>query len=81
MNSPPRLPGDIPLMSIVYLYNFWKVLGFIDTEGGEIIDPGDPCSSRFPENYSNFYIHSVVLPLVLVRYFNTCDKIDNHNRM
>ena len=29
----PRVPGDRPLMTIVYKYNSMKVLGFISTEG------------------------------------------------
>ena len=51
MKSTPRVPGDRPLMVIVYKNISLKVLGFIVTEGGGSTDPDDPCLSLFPGNY------------------------------
>ena len=70
MKITPRVPIDIPPMDIWYKYNSQKVLGFIATEGGGGAEPSDPYLSRFPNNYYNIYIISVVFHTVLVRYFN-----------
>ena len=56
MKMNARFPGDRPLITIVYKYNFWKVLGFISTEGDRSTDPSDTYSSHFPDTYSNFSI-------------------------
>ena len=81
MNSTPRVPGNRPLMAIGYKYNSRKFLEFISTEGYGSTEPCDPYSSFFPDNYFNVYIPPTVLPCVLGRYFNSCNGIDNHNRM
>ena len=80
MKSHQRPPVDITLILILYHYNSWKFLGFIDTDGCGSTDPGDPCLSRFSENDSNFYIYPVFIPQNIVGYFNTCNTIDNYNR-
>ena len=51
MNITPRVPGGIKLLNIGYKYNSRKFLGFIDTEGARITEPGDPYLSRFPKIY------------------------------
>ena len=51
-------------MTIGYKYRYWKVQGFISTEGVVSTDPGDPYSSSFPDTYYN-YIFPVVLPCIL----------------
>ena len=51
LKSTPRVPIEIPLMTIGYKYNSRKVLGFIATEGGRITESGDPYLSRFPDIY------------------------------
>ena len=42
MNITTRVPGDRPIMDIVYSYKFWKGNGFISTEGIGSTNPGDP---------------------------------------
>ena len=42
MRISPRVPGYIPLMSILYKYIYQKFLGFIDTEWGVSTVPGVP---------------------------------------
>ena len=42
MNSMSRVPGERPLMTIGYKYNYRKVLGFISAEGTGSTDTGDP---------------------------------------
>ena len=81
LKSNPRVPGDIPLMSIGYKYNSRKVLVFIATEGAGITEPVDPYLSRFHDIYSNVSVHPVVRPHLLGRYFNACNAIYNHNSM
>ena len=49
--------------------------------GYESTEPGDPYLSRLPENYSNVSIHPFVRTNFLGRYLNSCNTIDNHNRM
>ena len=53
MKSTPRVPVGIPLLSIGYKYSSKKVLGFIDTKGAGITEPGDPSLSRFSDTYYN----------------------------
>ena len=80
MNRNPRVPGDRPLMATGNKYNSRKVLGFIDTEGSGINEPGDPYLYLLTKNYSNVSIFPVVHTNVLDRYLNNCNEIDNHNR-
>ena len=81
MNITPRVPHDRSLMTIGHKCNSRKVLGFIATEGAGSTDPGNTCLYSFPENDSNVYIHPVVHPHFLGRYFNACNTIENQNRM
>ena len=81
MKSTPRVPGGIQLMAIGYQYNYRKVLGFISTEGYGSTEPGDPYLSCYLDIYSNVYVFPIVSPHLLVRYFNACNAIENHNRM
>ena len=68
-------------MAIGYKYHFRKFIGFIATDGAGSTDPGDPHLSCYPKIYYNVSIHPIVCPHLLGRYFNTCNEIDNHNRM
>ena len=68
-------------MDIVYNLNYRKVLGFIATEWDESIEPGDTYLYNFPDIYSNVSVHPIVCNHFLGRYFNTCNKIYNNNRM
>ena len=74
------VPGDRPLMAIVYKYISKKVLGFIATEGArsnELVVTYLSCS---PENYSSVSIFPVLCHHVIGNYFSACNAIDNHNR-
>ena len=77
----PKVPGGRPLMAIGYKCNSRKVLGYIATKGGVSTESGDPYSSHFPKIYYNVSVIPVVCPHVIVRYFNDCNSIDNHNMM
>ena len=81
MNSTPRFPGERPLLSIGHKYNYRKVLGFIATEGAGSTEPGYPYLYCFPEIYYNGSVCPVVRPHLLGSYFNSCNAIDNDNRM
>ena len=81
MKSTPRFPGEIPLLAIGYKYNSRKVLGFIATEVAVSTEAGHPYLSCFPDIHSNVSVRPVVRPHFLVRYFNACNEIENHNRM
>ena len=81
LKSNPRVIGDRPLMDIGYKYNSRKVLILIATEGGGIKEPGDPHLSFFPDIYSNVSVCPVVHNNLLGRYLNSCNSIDNNNRM
>ena len=75
MKSTPRVPGEGPLLVIGYNYNYIKVLGFIDIEGSESTEPGDPYLSRFPEIYYNVYVCPVFFPHFIGSYANACNAI------
>ena len=79
--SNPTVPGDISLMAIGYKYISWKVLGFIDTEGDRITDPGDNYLYIPSDNYSNVSFHPGLLTFTIDRYLNYCNKIEKNNRM
>ena len=81
MNIFPIFPGDIPLITIGYLYNSKKVLGFISTEGAVSTVPFDTHLSIYPDKYSNDSVHSVFHTNLIVRYFNACNAIYIHNSM
>ena len=66
----PIVPGGRPLLTILYQYNSSKVLRFIAFGGAGSSEPGDPYLSCFPDIYSNFSVHPVIFPHLLVRYFN-----------
>ena len=68
-------------MAIGYKYNYRKVLIFIATGESVSTEPGDPYLYHFSGIYSNVYVCPVVHPHLLGRYFNSCNAIDNHNRM
>ena len=81
MKSTPIVPGGIPHMSIIYKYKYQKVRGLIAAEGTGSTNPGDPYLFIPPENHYNVSILTVSYLCVLVIYVNTCNVIDNHNRM
>ena len=81
MKSTPIIPCYIPLMSIRYKNNYWKVLGFIATEGAGSTDPGGNSLYHFPDNYSNVYIIPFDHPNMIGRYLNACNLMYNHNRV
>ena len=79
--SSPIFPIDRPLMAIIYKQNSSKVLVFIATEGSGSTKSGDPYLSRYPDNYYNVSILSVVCTNLLGSYFHTCSSMENHDRM
>ena len=79
MKRTPRVPGNIPLMDILYKYISHKVLVFMATEGDRSTESGVTYLSHYPENYSNFSIHPVLFTHVIIRYPIDCNKIDNQN--
>ena len=81
MKSYPIVPGGRPLLPIGYKENYRRVLIFIDNERAGNTEPGDTYLYRFPEIYSNVSVRPFVCPHLLVRYFNSCNAIDNQNRM
>ena len=81
MNSTPIVPGDRPLMVIVYKYNYRKVLVFIANDGDGNTEPGDTYLSRYPDNCFNVYVRPIVCPCLKGRSFNACNSIYNHNKM
>ena len=81
MKSTQRVTGGKPLLAIGYKYNYRKILGFIATEGTSITEPGDPYLSCLPDIYSNVSVCPVVLPHLIGYYLNSCNNLDNQNRM
>ena len=53
----------------------------IITEKYGSTEPGDPYLACFPDISSNVSVHPVVVPHLPGRYFNTCNTIDNCNKM
>ena len=56
MKRTPRVPGDRLLITIEYMYNSGKVLGFIANGGAGNTELGYPYLSHYTENYSNIYV-------------------------
>ena len=81
MKSNPRVTGGITLIVIGCKYNYRKLLCFTGTEGSGSTEPGDPYLSCFPDIYSNVSVRPIVCPHLIGRYFNSCNAIENHNRM
>ena len=79
--STPRVPGDRPLILIIYKYIYHKFLGFNAMEGGISKKLGVPYLSRYPENCSNVYISPVVCNKSTGRNFSACNAIYNHSTM
>ena len=65
LSSKPMLPGDRPLISIVYKYTVWKVLSFIVKENSGITKTGIPYLSKYPDQFTNVFICPVSCPLVM----------------
>ena len=81
IKSNPIFTDKRPLLAIGYKYNSRKVLGFIATEGAESTESGDLYLSHFPDIFSSVYVRPLVHPHLLGRYFDTCNAIDNQNRI
>ena len=56
MKSTQRVPGDRPLMTIVYKYISKKVFGFTSKEGSRSTELGVTYLYLYPENYSSVSI-------------------------
>ena len=61
----PMVPGDMPLIAIVYKYNARKVLSFIFIYNEGITNNVIPCLSKYPEKFTNVAICPVARPLVV----------------
>ena len=59
------VPGDKPLISIVYKYNAQKVLHFIVTDNTGSTKTGIPYLSKYPDQFTNVDIRPVARPLVM----------------
>ena len=77
MKRTTRVPGGRQLMEIGYTYNYRKLLGFIDTEGAGITEPGDTYLYCFPNMYYNVSVCPIVFPHLLDRNLNDCNVIYN----
>ena len=81
IKSSPIVPDDRPLTETEYKCIYQKILGFIDTEGYGITEPGVPYLSSYPRSYSYLYIFLVIRTRVIVKYFSACNEIETDNRM
>ena len=81
MKNELKIPGDKPIMAIIYKYRSQKVPGFIDTEETIITETCVTYLYCYPKNDSNVSICPVLLPHIIFRYLIACNKIDNPNRM
>ena len=68
--SKPMVPGDRPLIAIVYKYNAWKVISYIITDNSGITKTGIPYLYNYPDQFTNVAILPVTLPLVMSK--NIC---------
>ena len=68
-------------MDTGYKYKSQKVLESIYTEGSVSTNPGSTYLSHFPDTYYNISIIPVFHTCILVRYFNTCNYIERHNKI
>ena len=68
--SKPMVPGDRPLIAIVYKYNAWKVISYIITDNSGIIKTGIPYLYNYPDQFTHVVILPVTLPLVMSK--NIC---------
>ena len=64
MNISSRVPGDKPIMAIIYKYRSQKVLGFIDEEGSGITKLDVTYFYCYPEIYNVLFSMFFVLVLL-----------------
>ena len=75
------VPRNIPLMVVEIKYNSWEVLRLISNEGCGGIYPVNPFLFLISTTCYNASINTDVHLQTLVRYFDACNFIVNHNRI
>ena len=79
LRSKPMVPGDRPLIDIGYKYNARKFPYFIVTDNAGITKTDIPCSSNYPEQFTNVAIRPVARPLVMSKNSDV-NEVDSHSK-
>ena len=74
------VPGDRPLIDIVYKYNARKVLYFIVIDNAGSTHSGLQYLSKYPEQFTNVSIRPVALPLVMSKFFGAVNEVESHKK-
>ena len=74
------VPKYMPIVSIGYKCNYWKVLYFIATEYLGIINSIIPYLSNHPYQFDNVNILPVYCTLVVSRFLGSVNEVDSHNK-
>ena len=74
------VPGDRPLVAIVYKYNARKVLSFIVMDNAGSTNTGIPYLSKYPYQFTNVAICPVARPLVMSKLFSAINEVDSPNK-
>ena len=75
-----KVPGESPLIAILYKYNPWKILSFVDTAGEGSTTLGIPYLSKCPDQFYNLSIRPVAHPHIMSKFFGLVNEVDSHNK-
>ena len=78
LRSKHVVPGGRSLISIGYKYKGQKVIYFIITDNTGIAQAYLTYLSKYPDHFTNVYIHPVDCPLVVSKFFVAVNEFDFH---
>ena len=78
--SKPMVHGGRPLITIDYNYKTQKFLSFIVTEDKGIKNSVIRSLSKYPDQFYNFSIRPVDLPLIMSKLFGSVIDVDTHKK-
>ena len=80
LSSKPMVPGGRPLIAIGYKYSMRKVLSFIVTYNAGNTQAGLLYLYKHPDQFCNFSIRPIALPLFMHKFFGAVNEVDSHNK-
>ena len=74
------VPGNRPLIDMIYKYNIRNVLSFIDTEDAGITQDGFTYLYKYPDLFYNIAIHPFSLPLVIYKLLGPVNYVEPNKK-
>ena len=75
------VPGYMPLIAIIYKYNYRKFLSFVSAVVEGSTKSGITYLSYHPGQFSISVISPVARPLVISKFFGYFNDVDSHNNL